>query len=162
MVSLKSYKKDINVESRIFVCKRALHIIRTYPITGSGVGTFYRISPFYDEETCPYKKWPEGRENAHNYYAQFCADLGIPAFLLFLGVIVGAYRKGFRRLSLYEESGLKNLLKGLMFGLSAYLITMVGGHPLVLSSQQFLFWFAIAVISINYQSVTSAKGRTSG
>lgn len=160
-VIIKSYEKDINVESRVFLCKRALDIIQTYPITGSGVGTFYRISPFYGEET-PRWKWPEGRENAHNYYAQFCADLGVPAFLLFLGIIVGAYRKGFRGLSLYEESGLKNLLKGLMFGLSAYLITMIGGHPLLLSSQRFLFWFAIAVISINYQLANSAEERASG
>lgn len=160
-VIIKSYEKDINVESRVFLCKRALDIIQTYPITGSGVGTFYRISPVYGERD-PRWGWLEEQENAHNYYAQFCADLGVPAFLLFLGIIVGAYRKGFRGLSLYEESGLKNLLKGLMFGLSAYLITMIGGHPLLLSSQQFLFWFAIAVISINYQLANSAEERASG
>ena len=157
LVLMKNYEKDNNVQARIFLCKRALDIIQTYPITGSGVGTFYRISPFYGEEIPRRWKWPDGRENAHNYYAQFCADLGVPAFLLFLGIIACAYRKGFRGLSLYEESGLKSLLKGLMFGLGAYLISMIGGHPLVLSSQQFLFWFVIAVISINYQSGNREK-----
>jgi O-antigen ligase len=160
VVLIKNYEKDCGVQDRIFLCKRALDIIQTYPITGSGVGTFYRISPFYGERD-PRSQWL-GRRNAHNYYAQFCADLGVPAFLLFLGIIVSAYRKGFRGLSLYEESGLKNLLKSLMFGLSAYLITMIAGHPLVLSSQQFLFWFAIAVISINYQLANSAEERASG
>lgn len=149
LVLMKNYEKDRNIQSRIFLYKRALNILQTYPITGSGVGTFYRISPFYDEETCPYKRWPAGRENAHNYYAQFCADLGVPALVLFLGIITCAYRKGFRGLVLYEESGTRNLLKGLLFGLSAYLITMLTGHPLILSSQQFLFWFVIAVISLN-------------
>lgn len=153
LVLIKNYEKDNCVQARISLCKRALDIIQTYPITGSGVGTFYRISPFYGEEMPRRWGWPGERENAHNYYAQFCADLGVPVFLLFLGIIAGAYRKGFCGLSLYEESGLKSLLKGLMFGLSAYLITMIGGHPLVLSSQQFLFWFVIATITITYREV---------
>lgn len=65
---------------------------------------------------------------------------------MFLGILFYAYSAGFDVLRERGES--KYLVKGLLFGLSAYLITMLTIHPLLLSNQQFLFWFVIAVISI--------------
>ena len=38
-------------------------------------------------------------------------------------------------------------VKGLLFGLSAYLLAMLTDHHLLLSTQQFLFWFVLFIIS---------------
>ena len=89
---------------------------------------------------------PSRHKRDHNYYLQLGADLGIPALLLFLGIIFYAYRAGLEILRQKDESGY--VIKGLIFGLSAYLITMLTSHPLLLSNQQFLFWFVIAAISV--------------
>lgn len=132
---------------RLQSADQALGIIREFPLTGSGVGTFFRISRNYHFSNTPRTR---RIENAHNYYLQLCADLGLPALLIFLGIIYYTYRVGFMALQRATKS--RNLVKGLLYGLSAYLITMLTGHPLLLSNQQFLFWFEVAVISIIYQN----------
>jgi len=121
---------------------QALGIIREYPLTGSGIGTFYRISHFYNYSHTPH---PERIENAHNYYLQFTAELGIPALLLFLSIIFRVYSAGVRAIPRYGKYD--GFITGLLFGLSAYLITMLTGHPLILSNQQFLVWFVIAAMT---------------
>ncbi len=44
--------------------------------------------------------------------------------------------------------------------MSAYLITMITGHPLLLSSHQFLFWFILAGVAVPYR--LSADERRTG
>jgi len=131
------------LNGRYMSADQALGIISEYPLTGSGIGTFYRISRYYHYSDTPH---PKRIENAHNYYLQFTADLGIPALLLFLSIIFCSYRTGIRTLSQHGEY--RNIIAGLLFGLTAYLITMLAGHPLLLSNQQLLFWFVIATITI--------------
>lgn len=127
---------------RYMSADQALGIIREYPLTGSGIGTFYRISRYYHYSDTPH---PGRIENAHNYYLQFTAELGIPALLLFLSIIFCVYSAGVRAISRYGEYD--GFITGLLLGLSAYLITMLTGHPLLLSNQQFLFWFVIATMT---------------
>ena len=137
-------KEQFSDYSRIVLWKRALNIISDFPITGSGIGTFYKISPAYQDLGT--KEFRGFYENAHNYFLQFASDLGIPALILFLGILFFTYQAGFQVLSKNGKSGV--LIKGLLFGLTAYLITCLTGHPLLLSNQQFLFWFVIASIVI--------------
>jgi hypothetical protein len=136
--------KEVSVDIRIELWKRALGIISDFPITGSGIGTFYRISPLYQDLNIG--KYRDIYENAHNYFLQFASDLGLLALLVFVGVLFLTYRAGLTVLSENGESSA--FVKGLLFGLSAYLITCLTGHPLLLSNQQFLFWFIVASIVI--------------
>lgn len=156
-VLAKRYAKGLKLDTlvgkldgRFMSWDQALGIIWEYPITGSGVGTFFRISRHYHFSDTPH---PRRIENAHNYYLQLCADLGIPALLIFLGIILFTFKAGFEVL----KKGLveNRMVKGLLFGASVYLITMLTGHPLLLSNQQFLFWFVIAVISVTYREFRS-------
>ena len=139
---------------RFLSADQSFGIMREFPITGSGVGTFYRISRNYHFSDTPH---PRRIENAHNYYLQLSADLGIPALLIFLGIIFYTGMSGFKVLQRATE--FRDLVKGLLFGLCAYLITMLAGHPLLLSNQQFLFWFVIAAISIAYRDNISEGER---
>jgi len=150
---------DIRNVSKVFSARsllwdRAAGIMKEFPVTGAGIGTFYRISPLYhDLEIKEWKSRAKWRENIHNYYLQLGADLGIPALLIFLGIIFYTYRAGFEVLRQKEASGY--IIKGLLFGLGGYLITMLTSHPLLLSNQQFLFWFLIGVISVGYRGCAS-------
>lgn len=133
--------------NRFILWDRAVSIIAEYPLTGSGAGTFYRISPrYHDREVKRWKARENWRENAHNYYLQLAAELGIPALLIFLLAIAYAFRGGGVFLRQAGPGG--PLVTGLLFGLGAYLLTMLTSHPLLLSSQQFLFWFTVAAISV--------------
>lgn len=129
--------KSKTVTERLRLWDQALGIIRDFPLTGSGIGSFFKISNNYQFIK---KVNPGEMRNAHNYYFQFAAELGGPALILFFLILFFAYKKGLQS---------KNILgvKGLLLGLSAYLISMLSGHHLILSTQQFLFWFILAVIS---------------
>ena len=136
------FKGEHVVYLRSVMWKRALNIISDFPMTGSGIGTFYRISPLFQD-------FDKGQmrnyyENAHNYFLQLSSDLGIPALLIFLGILYFTYKSGIKGLSRDPESA--PFIKGLLWGLGAYLITCMTGHPLLLSNQQFLFWFLVASI----------------
>ncbi|MBE9574845.1 MAG: hypothetical protein IMF20_06920, partial [Proteobacteria bacterium] len=60
-------------------------------------------------------------------------------------IIFCVYSAGVRAIPRYGEYD--GFITGLLIGLSAYLITMLTGHPLLLPNQQFLFWFVIATMT---------------
>jgi len=151
LVIAEHYVKDPTIVGRLVRWRIPLRIIRDYPITGSGIGTYFRLSPLYvtegdrQEVLKTHREW-KSAENAHNYYLQLAADMGIPVLFIFLLIICYVYKAGLAVLRRSGEQG--DLVKGLLFGLGAYLITMLTGHPLLLSNQQFLFWFVIGTIVI--------------
>ena len=152
---LKGQQSDY---SRVVLWKRAINIIRDFPITGSGIGTFWKISPIYQDFSVSELK--DYYENAHNYFLQFASDLGLPALLIFLSILFFTYKAGFRVSSQVPE--VAPFVKGLLFGLSAYLITCLTGHPLLLSNQQFLFWFVISMIVTPYAFASHHGGDRTG
>ena len=135
-------REQLSDYSRVVLWKRALNIIGDFPITGSGIGTFWKISPIYQDFSV--SEFKDYYENAHNYFLQFASDLGLPALLIFLSILFFTYKAGFRVSSQVPE--VAPFVKGLLLGLSAYLITCMTGHPLLLSNQQFLFWCVISMI----------------
>jgi hypothetical protein len=142
LILIKNYSKKFWVRFELW--NRAFNICREYPLVGSGSGTFARISSFFSDPNSRYHE----RFNAHNYFFQFAAELGLPALLIFLSIIFCAFRGLFSTLDRFRQSDL--ICQGLVLGLSAYLITMLTGHALLLSHQQFLFWFGMALVTIPY------------
>ncbi|MCP4601422.1 MAG: O-antigen ligase family protein [Proteobacteria bacterium] len=141
------------LKGRLIWWDRGLNMVGEHPVTGRGIGSFYSVSPSYAGPE--YKKYQNRKENAHNYYLQLAADLGIPALLIFIAILYYTYKAGI--LSISRGGKDKNLVTGLLLGLGAYLLTMITGHPLLLSNQQFLFWFILATISISYSSSTGKR-----
>ena len=130
--------------ARFVLWRRAFRSILVHPLAGMGVGNFYRNSILYQKEQKePYANY---EENAHNYFLQFASELGLPALLLFLWILFSVYRMCLRAV---RNKKAPPVLKGLLWGLGAYLITCVPGHPLLLSSQQFLFWFILFAVVQN-------------
>ena len=123
------------ITERFELWDQALGIIKEFPLTGSGVGSFLKISNYYSKDKANSGEF----RNAHNYYFQFAAELGVPALSLFLLILFFTYKAGFQATNSLHS-------KGLLFGLSAYLLTMLTGHHLLLSTQQFFFWFILFAI----------------
>lgn len=67
-------------ETRDEVVQWSLDIIERVPLTGTGLGSFYSIFPAFSQANVGYY------DHAHNEYAQFAIEAGLPATLL-LGML---------------------------------------------------------------------------
>jgi len=71
-------------ETRDEVLHWSLTVVENFPITGTGLGSFYSIFP-------QYAKWNIGfYDHAHNDYLQFVIEAGIPATLMLGGMLLWA------------------------------------------------------------------------
>lgn len=132
-----------DIYTRLVFWDRAIDIIQQSPLVGSGIGTYFQIAPKYGAPENR-KRWHDFYENAHNYYLQFTADLGIPAVILFLLISGHVWLRGI--LAPKKDGTKANAFRhGFAFGLGAYMITMITGHPLLLLNQQLLFWGAVGL-----------------
>jgi O-antigen ligase len=89
--SLTDLSNDYNISSdsgRFEIWKTGLKLIKNHPITGVGFGSFGRAHGYLRGAEDKIPIW----RAAHNSYIQLCADLGVPAFLVFMSLIIGSVR----------------------------------------------------------------------
>ena len=133
------------LSTRFELYHKALGMIQSRPWTGHGCGSFYLTSLKF-----ALKNDPQGAEPnfAHNFILQFATELGIPAALLFCGLIGAASHKGYRlsRAAWKQKNG--DLVPlALFLALTTYLITQMTANALnIYVSHQFLFWFLMAAL----------------
>jgi O-antigen ligase len=128
-----SYRHEFNSTS--------MRMIRASPWLGVGEGQYYRASVLF---LGPRIAWTYGKENAHNYFLQVAAELGVVGFGLF-AIWVGA--------ALYQMTRAVNVapkdarLVGLAAGVLAFLATSFVGHPLLVDEVAPVFWavFGLAI-----------------
>jgi hypothetical protein len=136
--------EDENVIARAAIWQRAININKEFPISGSGIGTFYRASPYFQDPNV--EKFSGINYNTHNYYLQIGSELGIPAVFLFLVILYYTYNTAWKLRR--TNSPHRDFVNCAILGLSGYLLTMISGHPLLIAKQQVLFWFIVAAIMI--------------
>jgi len=91
------------------------------PTFGVGIGRYFDRSPeFMSEEL----RMLYGNENAHNYFAQQFAELGLVGGILFAWLVVALVRFGWQAA---RQSSAEHL--GLYAGGVGYLTSCVSGHP---------------------------------
>lgn len=130
---------------RFEIYHKAIGMIQSRPWTGHGIGSFYITSPKFALKNDPYGAEPNF---AHNFILQFAAELGIPATLLFCGLIGAAWYKGYRitRADLKAKNG-NRIPLALFLALTTYLITQMTANSLnIYVGHQFLFWFLIGAL----------------
>jgi O-antigen ligase len=146
LIIFSAVAEDRNIKFRVIHWKRAARMVADHPITGSGVGSYYKLSPSYVGADDSPMMWGF-REHTHNYYLQFAAEMGLPALVVFLAIVFCTLRTGLSAIS--KDKNQTGITFGIISGLSAYLITCLAGHPLLLTNQQLLFWSALALIPIS-------------
>jgi len=70
--------------ARIDVGRDALQIVRDYPLTGTGAGSFASTYPMYDSGKVGFYYY----KNAHNDYLQFAGELGLPGLAMLAGIVL--------------------------------------------------------------------------
>ena len=112
---------------RAEMARVAARLWRTSPVSGVGVGQFMEKSVGFVQDE--YVRTLYGRENAHNNFLQILAELGLTGAAAFGLVLLAALR---------HPSPF-----GLRAGLAAFLITCLGGHPLLIPDVNLAFWIAL-------------------
>jgi len=120
------------VRIRMGLAKGAIAMAADHPMFGVGLGRFYDLSESYVNVPNYIVK-----ENAHNNFLQILAELGVPGLLLFAAVLTAA---GALVVRARPEGSWP-----LVAGLCAFLLTCLGGHPLLVPSAAFPFWMALGV-----------------
>ena len=79
---------SVESEGRVDVFRDSLSIVRDYPLTGTGAGSFYSVYPMYDSGNTGFAFY----RHTHNDYVQFASELRLPAFaLLGFGVLASLW-----------------------------------------------------------------------
>jgi O-antigen ligase len=116
----------------------SLRMIAARPITGVGIGQYYAASTLF---LGPEMAFTYGRENAHDYFLQVGAELGLPGLVL-LTLWLGA---GLTMVARALTRPIDPRLIGAASGIVALLATCLTGHPLLVAEVAFPFWIVFAL-----------------
>lgn len=111
--------KDSSAGKRILIWRGAMGMIKDQPLFGFGYGLFPYIIGQYSPET--------PNTDAHNTYLILAAEMGVPAFLIFLSILfvliknarwllLHAQDKYFKAFAIGALAGLFGLIMANMFG----------------------------------------------
>jgi O-antigen ligase len=132
-----TWNRDITVaegstEARMYVMRRSLILTAKHPFFGVGPDQFMGAEAADANAHGVHPAW----HVAHNTYAEFSAELGIPGFILFVGALFGSYRG----LSGIRKSGPTRRIRQMgLFLQTAYVMLMVGAFFLTLGYGGLLF-----------------------
>ena len=111
------------------------------PVLGVGIGQYHgRSSEFMPAEL----RAVYPNENAHNYFAQQFAELGVVGGSIFLWLVVIVFVGAWRHLRSRDPGNGAAL--GLFGGCVAYVLTCLPGHPLLVPEAALPFWAALGAL----------------
>jgi O-antigen ligase len=118
-------------------------MLASAPVYGVGIGRYHERS---GEFMPPALRAIYPHENAHNYFAQMFAELGVIGGTLFVWLIVAVFATAWRAL---RAPNAEPALLALVAGTAGYVITCLTGHPLLVPEAALPFWalFGVAAAS---------------
>jgi O-antigen ligase len=118
----------------------SLRMIAARPMFGVGVGQYYDTSPLF---LTPRLAWTYGSENAHNYFLQVGAELGVLGLGLYAAWLFTGLIRGGRALSAAPRDV---RLLGIGAGVVAFLGTCLTGHPFLIFEVAAPFWVQFGLL----------------
>ena len=120
---------------RLEFMRTSTRMFAASPAFGVGVGKYFdRSAEFMSTDL----RAIYGNENAHNYFVQQFAELGLGGGALFLWLAVAVIVTGWRAVRTTVDSA----RIGLFAAVSAYFLTCLTGHPLLVPETAFPLWIA--------------------
>jgi O-antigen ligase len=133
--------------------KAGLAMIKSYPITGVGLGQFKDVAPDFNPEVLNVA----GHRNiAHDTYIQIAAETGLPALMLFV-VLMAIAIKNCRSVRLRSNAPMGSLAAGMQLGLIGYSIAAAS----VTAEYVTTFWILI-FLSQNLREIVALPARDAG
>ena len=143
--NIRTTQGDIS-ELRLDIWKDSSGIIRDFPLTGTGLGSFVQIYPAYRTITA------EGiADHAHNDYIELLTDGGIIALLLVAWFMAAVIRRTFRVLSARKEPFSLYLYAGSITGILSILLHSFTDFNLQIGANcLYLFFFLGLCVSASH------------
>jgi hypothetical protein len=143
-VALSTSRAHVGLEAavqvRVQMTQVSLRTIQRYPVFGVGLGDYIRMSRrFITRDMVVLRTFAPGGENAHDNYLQIAAELGIPAALVFLYLVGSTARLGWIGARGTPEG------EGLALGVTAFLLSALFGHPLLVPEVLAVFFLALGL-----------------
>jgi len=136
-------------EQRDEVIIDSLTVIADFPIFGTGAGSFYAIFPTYQNP-----KISLYYDHAHNDYAQFAVELGLPGLALLAAFVLPALWAGLSAVRLRRSMLMKGLGLGASMGIMAMLIHATTDFNLRIPANAALFMVVLAFAWISRYGLT--------
>ena len=112
----------------------SLRMIRARPAFGVGIGQYYAASSLF---LSPQLAWTYGFENAHNYFLQIGAELGVAGLVVFAAWIGVVLVRSARAIAAAPRDW---RLVGVAAAAATVCVTSMAGHPLLVHEVMFPFW----------------------
>jgi hypothetical protein len=127
----------VAAEGRYALAAAGVRMSVEHPVFGVGIGRFKALSTAY---LAPEYRRVIGSENAHNNLLQILAELGLAGFVPFAWLLVAVTRRVWPR---SDGGGIDPLAVGAGTGVTAFILTCLAGHPLLIREVFCAFWLAL-------------------
>lgn len=132
----------------------SVRMFSSAPIVGVGIGHYHERS---NEFMPPALRDVYRHENAHNYFAQQFAELGMVGGVLFIWLVVAGLRRGWGAVQAADVPDAATL--GLLAGCVGYGLTCVTGHPLLVPEAAMPFWAAFGALASAAHPRPASRGQ---
>lgn len=136
---------SIAARVRIEMAQTTLRMVSSSPFFGIGLGEFYQRSGEYSSPELLALFPPAHHENAHNNFFQVLAEMGVIGLGAFLWLLMAGMHVARWPL----RAGRDALAWGSLAGLTAFLLTCLGGHPLLTREAAYAFWMLLGLAAGN-------------
>jgi O-antigen ligase len=136
----RTARSTSSLEMRGGFTTTSMRLIEARPVFGVGAGRYYPLSKLVFP---PALSLVYPHENAHNYYLQIAAELGIVGAAALMWVLGAALVPAVKRVWMVQAEG---LMAGCVGGASGYLVTALGGHPFLVPETAIPFWIVLGLI----------------
>jgi hypothetical protein len=145
---------------RYELSRSAVRMLATAPVFGVGVGNFFNLSGQFVSAELLALFPPAARENAHNYYVQVLAELGIAGVAAYAWL---AWVAGRRAARLFGHTASPPPWQwGIAVGIAAFALTCLGGHPLLIDDPAFTFALLAGTVVGCGSAVRSERSAAAG
>ena len=142
------------IQDRLLFAQSSLRMWASRPVFGVGIGQYQLWSAHYFSPTLVQRY---GRENGHNYVLQVAAEMGAVGLVFFLWVLgVAACRLGLAALHEPDRWRL-----GLAAGLTAFMVSTLGGQPFLVAPVVYSFWLLLGAAATFRHTLSSGDTRGS-
>lgn len=129
---------------RIYFWEGTMHMIRSAPLVGRGLGSFFIYYPYHKATWYRHGFDVDATRHAHNELLEITSDLGVIGLLLFLVVLVSFLVSAGKRVARWKDPS-RYLAAGIGAGWVALLVHNLGSVNLRFCTSGILFWLAMGM-----------------